>query len=139
MVKAINHNVPEEFQSETDYRNIPRKYLNPIIPKGRGMIKWAPFATMPEQFEAISQHIKDQTKIQKPILDESALSDLNNVLAEKIFYQPNCQIKYWHDGYVQQLKCEIHKFNSEKNTLEIVNQDNKQLMYLDMDCILEIE
>lgn len=43
VVKIINPDMPEEFQNETDYRNIPREYLNPRIPQGRGMIKWAPF------------------------------------------------------------------------------------------------
>lgn len=28
---------------ETDYRKIPREKLNPNIPQGRGMVKWAPF------------------------------------------------------------------------------------------------
>lgn len=139
MVKIINPDMPEEFQNETDYRNIPREYLNPRIPQGRGMIKWAPFATMPQQFEEISQYIKDQTKIEKPTLDESALADLNHVLAEKIFYNPNCEIKYWHNGYIKQVKCEIHKFNSEINMLQVINQENQQVMYLDMDCILGIE
>ncbi|WP_440863409.1 hypothetical protein [Staphylococcus shinii] len=35
--------IPKEFKDETDYRNIPREYLNPNIPKGRGMVKWQPF------------------------------------------------------------------------------------------------
>ncbi|MGW7998552.1 hypothetical protein ACWEYQ_11375 [Staphylococcus xylosus] len=35
--------IPKEFKNETDYRNIPREYLNPNIPKGRGMVKWQPF------------------------------------------------------------------------------------------------
>ncbi len=38
--------IPKEFKNETDYRNIPREYLNPNIPKGRGMVKWQPFATL---------------------------------------------------------------------------------------------
>lgn len=35
--------IPEKYQNETDYRNIPRQYLNPRIPKGRGKVKWSPF------------------------------------------------------------------------------------------------
>lgn len=31
------------FETETDYRNIPRELLDRNIPQGRGMIKWAPF------------------------------------------------------------------------------------------------
>ncbi|HAY1729036.1 TPA: YolD-like family protein, partial [Staphylococcus aureus] len=34
-----NPNAPDEYKYETDYRKIPRKYLNPKIPQGRGKIK----------------------------------------------------------------------------------------------------
>lgn len=35
--------IPDQYKHETDYRNIPREYLDANIPQGRGMIKWAPF------------------------------------------------------------------------------------------------
>lgn len=34
--------IPEKYANETDYRKIPREYLNPNIPQGRGMKKWLP-------------------------------------------------------------------------------------------------
>ncbi len=42
-MKIINPNMPEPYKYETDYRNIPREYLNPHIPKGRGIVKWNAF------------------------------------------------------------------------------------------------
>lgn len=138
-MKVINDDMPEPYKYETDYRKIPREYLNPRIPQGRGMVKWQPMATIPKQYEMINQHIEDQTKMDKPILDESALADLNHVLTEKMFYNPVAHIKYWHNGYMKEVKCEIHKFNSELNMLQVVNNENKQIMYLDMDCIMEIK
>ncbi|NGL60308.1 YolD-like family protein, partial [Staphylococcus aureus] len=39
---------------------MPRKYLNPKIPQGRGKIKWQPFATLPKQFEILEQIIMNQ-------------------------------------------------------------------------------
>ncbi|EGQ3391395.1 hypothetical protein G0U17_002650 [Staphylococcus pseudintermedius] len=38
-----DHTLPTAYQSETDYRKIPRQYLNTQIPRGRGIVKWAPF------------------------------------------------------------------------------------------------
>lgn len=35
--------IPKKYEIETDYRKIPREYLNKNIPQGRGMIKWRPF------------------------------------------------------------------------------------------------
>lgn len=136
-MKIINPDLPEPYKYETDYRKIPNHYLQRNIPKGRGMIKWAPFATMPQQYEMIKQFIADQTKVEKPILEETALNDLNNVLAEKIFYNPQALIKYWEDGYFKKIACEIHKFDSEHKKLEVIAEDKK--VRLNMDCIVSIE
>ncbi|WP_338132646.1 hypothetical protein [Staphylococcus succinus] len=58
-MKIINPNAPDEYKYETDYRKIPSEYLNPRIPKGREKIKWAPFATIPEQHERLKQYTED--------------------------------------------------------------------------------
>lgn len=86
-MKIINPGMPEPYKYETDYRKIPKKYLNSNIPEGRKMIKWAPFASVPQQYETINQYIKDQSKTDKPVFDELALRDLNDVLAQKLFYE----------------------------------------------------
>ncbi|MGK9043907.1 YolD-like family protein [Mammaliicoccus vitulinus] len=143
-MKVVNPGMPEPYKYETDYRKIPNRYLQQNIPKGRGMIKWAPFATMPQQYETIRQFIKDQTKVDKPILEDTALNDLNNTLAEKIFYNPEATIKYWDKGYYKMIECEINKFDSEHNKfdsehnkLEVIKDGEKVI--LNMDCIVEIE
>lgn len=136
-MKIVNPSMPEPYKYETDYRKIPKEYLNKNIPQGRGMIKWQPFASAPQQYEIINQHIKDQNKVDKPILDEMALRDLNNVLAEKLYYNPSATIKYWENGYFKEIECDINKFDSEVNKLEVLANGEKVL--LSMDCIVEIE
>lgn len=136
-MKIINPSMPEPYKYETDYRKIPSKYLNKDIPKGRTIIKWQPFATMPQQYETIKGFIEDQNKIDKPILDEQAKRDLNDVLARKLFYEPQAILKYWENGYYKSLECEINKFDSERNKLEVLKNGEKVL--LSMDCIVEIE
>ncbi|WP_459382621.1 hypothetical protein, partial [Streptococcus pneumoniae] len=56
------------YEHESDYRKIPREYLNRNIPKGRGIVKWNAFKTLPEQYTQLEQHIKNQEKIDKPEL-----------------------------------------------------------------------
>ncbi|KAK57006.1 hypothetical protein SLVCU150_1419, partial [Staphylococcus lugdunensis VCU150] len=34
--------IPDKYRDEKDYRKIPRQYLEPNIPKGRGSVKWQP-------------------------------------------------------------------------------------------------
>lgn len=129
MARIVNPNLPEEYKYETDYRNIPSKYLNKDIPKGRCMIKWQPFASVPEQYDIINQHIKNQEKIEKPILDEIALNDLNRVLTEKI--------KYWIDRYYKKIECEIYKFDNTKSILKV--KKDEATIAINSDCIVDIE
>ena len=136
-LKIINPDLPEPYKYETDYVKIPKKYLNSNIPEGRKMIKWAPFATMPQQYETINGFIEDQNKVDKPIFDELALRDLNDVLAQKLFYDPPATIKYWENGYYKTIECEVNKFDSERNKLEVLENGEKVL--LSMDCIVEIK
>lgn len=45
--------IPEKYANETDYRKIPREYLNPNIPQGRGMKKWLPYGHYPRTIRKI--------------------------------------------------------------------------------------
>lgn len=44
-------------------------------------------------------------------------------------------MNYWH---IKEFKCEIHKFDKMMNSLQVINYEDKGIMYLDMDCIMEI-
>ncbi len=59
----MNQNTLGEYKYESNYCNISREYLKPRIPKGQDMVKWAPFVTMPEQYEMLNQFKQDQNKI----------------------------------------------------------------------------
>ncbi|MGS0654949.1 YolD-like family protein [Staphylococcus arlettae] len=80
---AINEDLPEPYKYETNYRKIPKEYLNSNIPKGRDLVKWQPFASIPEQYEQIAQYMEDQNKIDKPILSDDQLQKLNETLVFK--------------------------------------------------------
>ncbi|WP_245336211.1 YolD-like family protein [Staphylococcus sp. GDY8P95P] len=82
-MKPINPDVPDEYKYTSDYREIPREYLNPRIPKGRGIVKWQAFKTMPEQYEQIAQYMEDQNKIDKLLLSDDQLQQLNEKLVFK--------------------------------------------------------
>ncbi len=42
-----NPNAPNKYKYETDYRKIPREYLNLRIPHGHRKIKWQAFDPLP--------------------------------------------------------------------------------------------
>ena len=107
-----NPNAPDEYKYETDYRKIPRKYLNPKIPQGRGKIKWQAFATLPQQFEILEQIIKDQNKIKKPLLTHDSLDNLDQIFQIKIQNDELCTISYWEDGSISNYTGKILKIDT---------------------------
>lgn len=107
-----NPNAPDEYKYETDYRKIPRKYLNPKIPQGRGKIKWQAFAILPQQFEILEQIIKDQNKIEKPLLTHDSLDNLDQIFQIKIQNDELCTISYWEDGSISNYTGKILKIDT---------------------------
>lgn len=81
-----------------DYRDMPIEKLNSNIPQGRGMIKWAPFATMPEQFETVDRLIDDQTKNARPELSDDRLEEMDRVLKKAQADKRRIKIEYYYDG-----------------------------------------
>jgi len=90
-IKQVNHlkahnlnplhpKVLVELETVTNYKEIPGEYLSRNIPEGRKMIKWAPFATVPQQFKDIRKQIEQQTKEFMPDLSQEQIDDINNKL-----------------------------------------------------------
>lgn len=115
--------IPEKYANETDYRKIPREYLNPNIPQGRGMKKWLPMATIPEQYERLEQYIQDQNKIEKPLLSEDQIKNINDTLASKMIDNTLAKIQYFADGYIKSVQGIIHKVDTLDSVLYIYTDD----------------
>jgi hypothetical protein len=84
---------------QMDYRDMPMDELDSNIPQGRGMIKWAPFATMPEQFERVDRMIEDQTRIERPVLSDDRLDEMNHILKKALHEQKCVNVEYYYDGF----------------------------------------
>lgn len=136
-MKIINPNAPDEYKYETDYRKIPSEYLNPRIPKGRGKIKWAPFATIPEQHERLKQYTEDQNKIDKPQLSDHQLSELNDTLVFKMFHDPEIEVSYFEGGYIRKINGYIHKVDTHEQCLHLYEETG--LIKVSLKDIVEIK
>lgn len=88
-----------------DYREMDVSELDSNIRQGRGMIKWQPFATMPEQYERVAEMMEDQAKYPAPIHDNETLVMLEEELRRAI--GKTVVLRYWNDGYEVQLECRI--------------------------------
>ncbi|HDA7681740.1 TPA: YolD-like family protein [Staphylococcus aureus] len=116
------------YEEETDYRNVPRELLDNNIPMGRGMIKWAPFATLPEQFEMIQQYIIDQNKITRPVLSDDQLAELNIRLHEALQYAQPVEVKFYNNGFVDSVRLTIYRIDAINYEIDgyVYNQQQRQ-------------
>ncbi|HCW0035756.1 TPA: YolD-like family protein [Staphylococcus aureus] len=116
------------YEEEADYRNVPRELLDNNIPMGRGMIKWAPFATLPEQFETIQQYIIDQNKITRPVLSDDQLAELNIRLHEALQYAQPVEVKFYNNGFVDSVRLTIYRIDAINYEIDgyVYNQQQRQ-------------
>lgn len=117
-----------------DYRHIPRHMLDNAIPQGRGMIKWAPFATMPEQYEKIDRMIEDQAHVTEPSLNNELLQDIEITLRDNI--GKILVLRYWDAGYEVQLECKLEYIDNWSQM--IVVSKKEELININFAHIYEI-
>ncbi|TCW43404.1 YolD-like protein [Bacillus thuringiensis] len=73
---------------------------NANMPKGRGMVKWAPFAALTPQFDEIHEIIREQHKVTRPILTTEEKERIENMLVCSLLSEEEILISYYEDGYL---------------------------------------
>ncbi|EGQ1387163.1 YolD-like family protein [Staphylococcus aureus] len=138
-MKVINPNMPEPYKYETDYRKIPREYLNPRIPQGRGIVKWQPFKTMPQQYEMIDQYIEDQNKVDIPLLSDDQLQLINEKVQYKMKNHIVSDVSYWKNGYISTLQCYISNVDTLEGVMLVSTENGKDKIKIPLNYIVSVE
>ncbi|MCP1176183.1 YolD-like family protein [Bacillus sp. 1663tsa1] len=71
--------------------------------RGRGMVKWQPFASIPEQHEEIRGILEDLNKSPKPIVTEDMREQLERSLIYSMQTKEEINISYYRDGYISNM------------------------------------
>ena len=130
--------IPKQYKDETDYRKIPREYLDSNVPKGRGFVKWLAFKTIPEQYQQIEQYMEDQNKAERPSLLDDQLNVLNEKVNWKKFFKEKAIVTYWKQDYYYQHEAYIKTVDTF-NQVIISNEDGNETMEIPMKNIKDIE
>lgn len=138
-MKIINPDMPEPYKYESDYRKIPREYLNPRMPSGRGIVKWQPFKTMPQQYEILEQHIEDQNKMDMPLLSDEQLQDINENVSYKINKNIVAEVNYWQDGYIYSIQCNIKKVDEIEGVMIVTREIEKNNISIPLNNIIFVK
>lgn len=104
------------------------------IPQGRGMIKWAPFATMPEQFENVRTLHENNTHVPKPNLNTDLQQELELKLRELI--GQNVILRYWSDSYEFQDECIIEGVDEHVSMITVSKND--EIMFIKFEHVYEV-
>ncbi|WP_338132632.1 YolD-like family protein, partial [Staphylococcus cohnii] len=64
---------------------------------------------MPEQYERLEQYVEDQNKIDKPLLSDDPLYELNETLMFKMLNDPEVIISYYEGGFIKNIEGYIRK------------------------------
>ncbi|HDI0718410.1 TPA: YolD-like family protein, partial [Staphylococcus aureus] len=80
-------------------------------------------ATIPEQYERLEQYIQGQNKIEKPLLSEDQIENINDTLASKMIDNTLAKIQYFANGYIKSVQGIIHKVDTLDSVLYIYTDD----------------
>ena len=105
------------------------------IPQGRGMIKWAPFATMPEQFENVSRMKVEQVHVPKPNLTDELQQELELKLRELVGC--NVILRYWQAGHEFIIECTIVNVDEWSSVVTVLKDD--EIMLIQFDHIYSVD
>ena len=105
------------------------------IPQGRGMVKWAPFATMPEQFENVRKLHKQNVHAPQPNLTDELQQELELKLRELL--GRNVILRYWNDGYEYQVECVIESMDDWSRVVTLSKEDS--FMFVQFEHIYSVD
>ncbi|PFE41329.1 YolD-like family protein [Bacillus cereus] len=100
--------------------------MNANMPKGRGMVKWQPFASMPEQFACIKDMIQEQTKIPRPILTQDAKERIENKLLISYLGEEEVLLTYYKNGYLYKNYITVADINPLNETITCTDAFHNQ-------------
>lgn len=118
----IRTNVPKEEDKMYSKGNI----------NDRGMRKWRPFASMPEQYIRLNKVLEGLNKVEKPILAEDEQEQINEILMRANGTDKKVVLTYYKQGECITETCTIHSINIHTQALyfvdEVFNIKNKLLL-----------
>ena len=105
------------------------------IPQGRGMIKWAPFATMPEQYENVRTLHENNTHVPAPNLTDDLQQELELKLRELVGC--NVILRYWQAGHEFIIECTIVNVDEWRGVVTVLKDD--EIMLIQFDHIYSVD
>ncbi|MCC1486766.1 YolD-like family protein [Bacillus tropicus] len=85
--------------------------------KGRGMVKWQAFKSLPEQYEIIGQMIEEQYKVPKPFLTDDTKERIERGLNESWQNAKEILVSYYRNGYIHEQYITVTNIDVQSKTI----------------------
>lgn len=92
----------------------------------RGMIKWAPFNSVINSNYLVKEILKEKNKINKPILSDEQIEQLEKLIKESMINQTNLNFIIYQKGLTYNLSGIVIKVDSIKQKIYL---DNHKYLY----------
>ena len=86
----------------------------------RGIKKWAPYKSLPEQDFTLKGHKEKEERIEKPTISADSAEEINEIL---VHYNGEClNIKYYKNGKILEAKGIIKKIDTYEKKLVLFSK-----------------
>ncbi|MDM5339676.1 YolD-like family protein [Fictibacillus enclensis] len=92
--------------------------------KDRGGIKWTSLM-LPEHVKALREFDWDITKIERPVLDEQQLEEMNETICAAMEFNNSIKIEYYKSGRIETINGHIHYINVHNNQVRLVTKSGE--------------
>jgi len=106
--------------------------------KDRGTIKWTSLM-LPEHVQMVKKIWKEEEKVQKPVLDEQELEEINFVLHRALHDNLTLDIQYFDDGFLETVRAKLTYINGYEKKISLIEWKSKDKVKLVFDQIISVE
>ncbi|WP_455920490.1 YolD-like family protein [Priestia megaterium] len=107
--------------------------------RDRGMRKWRPFASMPEQYAGLNNVMNDLHKVEQPLLTEERYEEINQIIAQAIHYEKKVSIAYYKEGHIISGLGIINEVNRLSNILTYTDDVFEYKTHLPLHLLINVE
>ncbi|MDN4073621.1 YolD-like family protein [Fictibacillus terranigra] len=92
--------------------------------RDRGKMKWQGMF-IPQHVDALRGYDWDNTRIEKPTLDEQQLEEINDTICEAMEFSMAVEIAYYRSGVIEVLTGHIHYLDVHNKHVRIVTKNGE--------------
>ncbi|MDX8365164.1 YolD-like family protein [Cytobacillus sp. IB215665] len=90
--------------------------------KDRGIMKWMPAFIQPEQMKMMKEAQADYYKLEKPVLDEHEIEEINSTILEAIEFTQEVTVTYFENGSFKPCMGYIHFLDQYNKHIRVMDK-----------------